>query len=200
MSNKLNTQQSYANTAGLNPTAAAVNKWICYLPFKNVLGEAYPNLELQCTQAYLPTINVGHVTVGYQGYTIKVPASTVMNAEDKTIKFQYIVDDEWRNYSALHVWTSKFAQYGHSVDKNAAVANLSKIVGNFATVRVWLLSPFKKRIVDFEFHDCWIQSFGEILLDCSDSKPIKHDFTLSYSDFNIIAPTISNNRISETAE
>lgn len=183
-------------TTGLNPTSANGNKWICYLPFKNVLGEAYPNLELQCTQFYLPAVNVAYTTVGYQGYTMKVPAAKVMNADDKTLKFQYIVDDEWRNYTALYVWASKFAQYGTAVDGATSVAQLAAIADKFATIRVWLLSPFKKRIVDFEFHDCWIQSFGEILLDCTSSDPVKHDFVISYSDFTIIpASDPDNNKI-----
>lgn len=194
----MTTDVSYVATSGLNPTHTAANKWIGYVPLKNILGDAFPNLELQVTQFYLPSVNVGFVPVSHQGYTIKVPAAGVMNADDKTLKFQYIIDDEWRNYTALHTWSSKFAQYGTTVKSNLSTAQLAALAGKFATVRLWLLSPFKKRIVDFEFHDCWIQSFGEILLDCTSSDPIKHEFTVAYTDY-IIHPALSTsgNRTSE---
>lgn len=189
-----------ATTAGLSPSNANSNKWICYLPFKTVLGDSFLDLELQATQFYLPAIDVTPTVVAYQGYSIKIPAAGLMNAGDKTLKFQYIVDDEWRNYSALYVWSSKFAQYGNVIDKVAQTAQLAQLAGNFATVRLWLLSPFKKRIVDFQFDNCWIQSFGEILLDCASSDNIKHSFTLSYTDFKIVNPIDTNsNYVSETA-
>lgn len=192
---------TYAMTAGLNPTTAVANKWIGYIPFKTVLGDAFQNLELQLTQFYLPAINVNAGVVGFQGYTFKIPAGGVMNAGDKTLKFQYIVDDEWRNYTALHTWASKFVMYGDTLDKASQTAQLAQVADYFATVRLWLLSPFKKRIVDFEFHNCWVQEFGEILLDCASSEPVKHQFTLTYTHFNIVSPTdTQSNLVSETAE
>lgn len=197
----MSNSSTYAMTAGLNPTTAVANKWIGYVPFKTVLGDAFQNLELQLTQFYLPAINVNSAPVAFQGYTIKIPAGGVLNAGDKTLKFQYIIDDEWRNYTALHTWASKFVMYGDTLDKATQSAQLAQLAGNFATVRLWLLSPFKKRIVDFEFHNCWVQEFGEILLDCASSEPVKHQFTVQYTHFNIVSPTdTQSNLVSETAE
>lgn len=177
---------NYANAAGLNPTTAVQNKWILYLPFKNVLGDAFQNMELQATQFYLPSINVGVNVASYQGYSIKIPANKLLNAGDKSLKVQYIVDDTWRNYTSLYAWSSKFAVFGDAVDRDSLTMQYVKAANDFATIRLWLLSPFKKKIVEFEFYDCWIESFGEILLDCTSSNPIKHDFTVSYSHFTII--------------
>ena len=186
---------AYTHAAGLNPSNAVANKWICYMPLASVLGDAYPNLELQTTQFYLPRIEVTASTVAFQGYTIKVPSARTMNAGDKTIKFQYIIDDEWRNYTSLYTWASKFADYGYAVEKGGETHQLAGLSGSFATVRLWLLSPFKKRIVDFQFEDCWVQEFGDILLDVASSEPVKHNFTLAYSQFKIVdIPPTSGNR------
>src|SRR5690554_2276466 len=130
---------SYSNAAGLNPSYAVENKWICYIPFKTILGDAYPNLELQCKQFYLPPIEVGISQVSFMSYQIKVPGSRIMNHGDKSIKFQYIVDEDWRNYSMLHTWASRFADYGYSVNRDNDNAELSKLAQYFATIRLWLL-------------------------------------------------------------
>lgn len=177
--------ESYPNLSGLNPTASTLNKWICYIPMKTALGDAYPNLELQITQFYIPRIDINTTTVSYQGYSFQIPSAGVGNSGDKSLTIQYIIDDEWRNYSALHTWTSKYLNFGNTVDKNNQYAQLAKAGQFFIPVRVWLLTPFKKHIIDFHFENCWITRFGDINLDVASSNIIKHTFQLTYTDFTI---------------
>ncbi len=169
------------NAYGLNPTGAIANKWIGYVPFKTILGDAYPNLELQLVQFYLPDIKISTVKTGFQGYTIRLPGPQILNPDDKILKFQYMIDDGWINYNAFYTWASKLAVLTPTADSSILEKAHADGTLNFGTIRIWLLNAYKQRVVNFNFFNCFLIGFGDILLDCADTNPIKQTVTLSYS-------------------
>ena len=179
-------------TFGLDPSYATSNKWWISIPMKTVLGDAYPNLEMQVQQFYLPGIEVGTATTSFKGYSVKYPQSKILNAGDKILKFRYIIDDNWYNYSSLYTWAAKLGVLNNPSESNYTTQILAnaKDTNKYATVRLYLLSPFKKSIVTFIFKECWIQNFGELLMDVQNSNPITHDMTFSYNVFNIDRPSL----------
>ena len=179
-------------TYGIDPSYATSNKWWISVPTKILFNNSFPNLEMQVQQFYLPGISVGFVSESFQGYSIKRPASKLLNAGDKSLKFRYIIDDNWYNYTSLYAWAALHGAFQFQTipewiqeflkDRNPYSAS------NFVPVRLYLLSPFKKNIVQFVFSNCWIQNFGEILLDGQNSNVIYHDITLSYDEYKIETP------------
>ena len=188
-------------TYGIDPSYATSNKWWISIPTKMLFNDSFPNLEMQVQQFYLPGIEVGYATTAHPGYSIKRPASKLLNAGDKVLKFRYIIDDNWYNYTSLYAWAALHGAFqfqtipewirkflkGRSPYDNA----------NFVPVRLYLLSPFKKNIIQFKFTNCWIQNFGEVLLDGQNSNLITHDITLSYDEYHIETPGISIEKTSE---
>lgn len=188
-------------TYGLDPSYATSNKWWISIPTKMLFNESFPNLEMQVQQFYLPGIEVGYATTAHQGYSVKRPASKLLNAGDKTLKFRYIIDDNWYNYASLYAWAAIHGAFQFQTIPEWIRKFLKGrdpySEANFVPVRLYLLSPFKKNIIQFVFTNCWIQNFGEILLDGQNSNLITHDITLSYDEYRIDTPGIE---ITKTAD
>jgi hypothetical protein len=184
MSNRLN------HTYGLDPNYAAENKWYLYLPLKNVLGNASTDLDLAINQFYLPALEVGTVDTAFKGYSITLPEPRLINANAKTMKFRYIVNDDWYNYGTLYTWAAKLGILNNASDANTTIqAAANEDTSKFLTARLYLLTPFKKKIVEFVFEYAFLKNFGEILLTYENSNPVTHDITLSYNFFKINRPT-----------
>lgn len=174
------------NTYGLDPNYAAENKWYLYLPMKNVLGNAATNLDLSISQFYLPSLTVSTVNASFKGYQVSVPEPKLINPDSKEMKFRYIVNDDWYNYCTLYTWAAKLGILNNEIDSNTTIqAAANEGTDKFLTARLYLLSPFKKRLVEFVFEYAFIKTFGEILLTYEDSKPVTHDITLAYNFYKI---------------
>ena len=183
-----------SHTYGLDPNYAAENKWYLYLPMKNVLGNASSDLDLAINQVYLPGLEIGTADTSFKGYTITVPEARLVNANAKTMKFRYIVNDDWYNYCTLYTWACKLGILNNASDVNTTIQDAAHADGTskFLTARLYLLSPFKKKLVEFVFEYAFLKLFGEILLTYENSNPVTHDITLAYNFFKINRPTPTN--------
>lgn len=181
MSNRLN------HTYGLDPNYAAENKWYLYLPMKTVLGNSSADLDLAINQFYLPGLEIGTVDTTFKGYTVTVPEPRLINANAKTMKFRYIVNDDWYNYCTLYTWAAKLGILNNETDVNQTIqaAANAEDTSKFLTARLYLLSPFKKKLVEFIFEYAFLKNFGEILLTYENSNPVTHDITLAYNFYKI---------------
>ena len=181
MSNRTN------HTYGLDPNYAAENKWYLYLPMKTVLGNSFSDLDLAVNQLYLPGLEIATSDVSNKGYTVTVPQPRLINPSAKTMKFRYIVNDDWYNYCTLYTWAIKLGVLNGESEVNqtiAAAAN-TDLTQYYLTARLYLLSPFKKRLVEFIFEYAFLKNFGELLLTYENSNPVTHDITLAYNFFKI---------------
>lgn len=165
---------------GLNTNFAIANKWICYCPISNVLGNAYSNLELNLKRFTIPQLIVGATSVQFKGYTYEIPTK-VIDADTKEITLEYLIDSNWANYKALYTFASQTGTFNPVSDETASGVSTS----NFIDIRIWLVDPYKKRIIDFIFHNCWIKVFGDLALDYSSADEINHTVTFAYSNFEI---------------
>lgn len=176
-----------SNTYGLDPNYASENKWYLYLPMKNVLGVAAPDLELAVTQFYLPAVEIATENASFKGYDVTVPQAKLINPSSKTMKFRYMVNDDWYNYCTLYTWAAKLGILNNETDVNKTVQDAahSENTNWFLTARLYLLTPFKKKVVEFVFEYAFLKTFGEVFLTYENSKPVSHDITLAYNFFTI---------------
>jgi len=177
---------------GLNTNYAIQNKWVMYIPLENALGKKYKNLELNLTRFTIPQMNIGSTSVPYKGYTYEFPTGLI-NAESREITINYIIDESWNAYRSLYIWA---ANIGNIVPTTATAIQRSIETGstaglaefdatNLLNCRIWLINNYKKRIIDFIFHDCWIKNFSDLALDYANAQEVQHSFTMAYSFFEI---------------
>lgn len=179
------------NYQGLNTNYAIENKFVCYVPLQNIYGASIQNLELNITRWTLPHINVGSSTVQYKGYNYAVPTG-VMNGEDRELTVEYIVDSEWKNYTSLYSWAAQVSPLVpltqnaindtvKGIPANENLGLLEKVID----IRIWLINNYKKRTLDFVYHNCWICQFADLAMDVAMTNEVKHSFTCKYSHFTI---------------
>jgi hypothetical protein len=185
MSNRTN------NTYGLDPNYAAENKWYLYLPMKNVLGNAAAELDLAIHEFYLPSLTIATATTSFKGYSVQVPEPRLINPGEKTMRFRYMVNDDWYNYGTLYSWAAKLGILNNETDVNTTIQDAihEKDLTYYLTARLYLLSPFKKKIVEFVFEYAFLKQFGELLLTYESSKHVMHDITLAYNFYRIVRHT-----------
>ena len=165
---------------GLNTNFAIKNKWIGYFPLSNVLGKQYSNLELNLVRFTLPQMVCGSTTVSFKSYSMEIPTKTI-DAETKEITVEYIIDSKWRNYKSLYLFASQTA----IITPISQETVNSPGIGNMIDSRIWLIDPFKNRIIDFVFHNCWIKIFNDLECDYASADEVHHSFTMAYSNFEI---------------
>jgi len=181
---------------GLNTNRAIANKWIGYVPLRNALGKKYKNLELDLVRFTIPQVSVGTTSMSFKGVSFKFPTKT-LNEGDRSITFEYKVNEDWYNYRSLYTWASsvgsinpieKSAWEGLLSDQSSAdvlgvsaAASGAAGIENMLNCRVWLLNNFKKRILDFVFHGCFIERFADLSLDAGSTDEITHSFTMAYA-------------------
>lgn len=170
---------------GLDRHAAISNKWIGYVPLESVLGPDYKNIELRLVRFSMPPFEIGSSTVSFKNYSIEVPTH-VMNADTKEITWEYIVDEDFENYSALYNWASGIGNIVDIGDENNATATGGVLLNSLIPCRVWLLDSYKKVRREFLFENCWIKRFNDLALDYSNANEVHHSVTLTYSDFKVL--------------
>lgn len=169
---------------GLDRHAAISNKWIGYVPLESVLGSDYKNIELRLTRFAMPPLEIGSSEVSFKGYSIEVPTH-VMNSGTKEIVWEYIVDEDFENYSALYAWASGIGNIVDIGDENNSDKTQGLLLNSLIPCRVWLLDSYKKTRREFLFENCWIKRFNELQLDYSNANEVHHSVTLAYSDFKV---------------
>lgn len=173
---------------GLDKHAAISNKWIGYIPLESVLGSEYKNIELRLVRFSMPRLDIGSGTVSYKGYSIELP-NHIMNSDTKEINWEYIVDEDFSNYSALYAWASGIGNIVDIGDENNNINTQGLLINSIIPCRVWLLDSYKKVRREFLFENCWIKNFSDLNLDYNNANEIHHNITMTYSNFKVLRKT-----------
>ena len=157
------------------------NKWYGYYPVEDVLGKRYKNLNLHLTKFSIPQLMQSSITSSFKGYEKEMPGK-VLIPSTKEISLEYIVDANWSNYRALYALISNINGTINPVSKDEKTGILPS---EYLPMRIYLLSPYKKKIIQFVFENTWIKIFNEISLDVNSPNEVHHSFTLSFDQFHI---------------
>lgn len=169
------------NQQGLGTAYANANKWFAYLPLEDTLGKRYSNLNLHIVNFSLPQMQMSTTTVSYKGYDKKIPTK-VMNGSDKELTLSYIVDAKWQNYKSLYLWMS-----GVEGTLNPTVKETTAGItpSNYISLRIYLLDPYKNKVIQFVFEHCFVLVFNDLALEANNPEELHHSFTLAYDSFYI---------------
>lgn len=170
------------NMSGLDVSFANQSQWYCYCPLENILGKRYSNLDLHLTRFSLPQITMSSETVSFRGYSKEIPGK-VINSESKELTLEYIVDEYWQNYKSLYAWQSCITGTLNPVTDDATNSGISP--SEYITMRIYLLNNYKKKVLQFEFQDCWCKVFNDIALDFQNTDIVTHSFTFAYSSYKM---------------
>lgn len=106
----------------------------------------------------------------------------VLIPSTKEIRFEYIVDADWSNYRALYAFLSNINGTINPISDDEKTGILP---AEYLPIRVYLLSPYKKKIIQFVFENCWIKVFDEVSLNVNSAEPVKHAFTCIFDQYRI---------------
>ena len=168
---------------GMDQSYSIANSWYAYLPLELVLGKRYGNLELHLTRFSIPQMEMGSMAASYKGYEKVVPTK-VLNAGTKELTLEYIIDEYWQNYKALWAWLSCITGVLNPMTDDKSGQGISPT--EYITLRIYLLNNYKKKVIQFEFYNCWLRVFNDLALDVADQNVIKHSFTFCYDDMKMV--------------
>ena len=157
------------------------NKWIAHIPIEDVLGKKYKNLNLHLTSFSIPQLMQSSITASFKGYEKEMPGK-VLIPSTKEVRFEYIVDADWTNYRALYAFLSNINGTINPISDDEKTGILP---AEYLSIRVYLLSPYKKKIIQFVFENCWIKVFDEVSLNVNSAEPVKHSFTCVFDQYRI---------------
>ena len=167
---------------GMDLNYAAANSWYLYLPIENILGKSYDGLNLHVTRFSLPQMEITSATVSYKGYSKEIPTK-VINADSKMLTIEYIVDENWVNYACLYAWLSHVYGALNPMIQDDDTAPIQP--SDYLLLRLYLLDNYKRKIMEFQFMDCWIKNFGDLALDVTNAGETHHSFTICYDTYKI---------------
>ena len=173
--------QSNAQIFNMDVNYANQNKWFAYCPLEDVLGKKYKNLNLHLTKFNIPQLMQGTMETSFRGYAKEMPTK-ILNPSTKEITLEYIVDSNWENYRALYAFMSNINGTLNPVSTDEKTGILPS---EYMPVRIYLLGPYKKKIIQFLFENCWIKVFNEISLDVNSPAEVTHSFTLAWDRYCI---------------
>lgn len=169
-----------------NNNQAVTNKWVADIPISTIISDI-EDTSLSLVTFSIPQTQISSSPISYMGDSVEIPTG-VVNPDDKTITFNYLLSSDWSQYKNLQKWVSLLSNVNSTID----VAGQSPILSmsNYAIyslpIRVYILDEFKKMVMSIKYENCWISDFSEISLDYSDDpQPINHSFTIKYSSFKI---------------
>ena len=171
------------NIYGMDVNYAAANSWYAYLPIENILGKSYNSLNLHLTRFSLPSMETMSTTVSYKGYSKEIPVK-VINASTKQLTLEYIVDQNWNNYTSLFAWISHIYGTLNPMMQNDDTNSINP--SDYLPLRIYLLDNYKRKCREFIFNNTWIKLFNDLSLDQTTSETINHSFTLVYDDYQIV--------------
>lgn len=173
--------QSDAQLFNMDVNYANENKWFGMFQLEDVLGKNYKNLNLHITRFSIPQLVQGTMEASFRGYSKEMPTKVLMPSS-KEITVEYIVDSEWKNYRALYALVSNINGTLNPVSDDEKKGILPS---EYLPFRIYLLGPYKKKLISFLFEDTWIKVFNELSLDVNSPNEVKHSFTLSFSQYKI---------------
>ena len=171
-----------ANIYGLDLNYAAANSWYLYLPIENILGTSYNGLNLHVTRFSLPQMEITSATVSYKGYSKEIPTK-VINPDSKMLTVEYIIDEKWVNYACLYAWLSHIYGTLNPMIENDDTDAIQP--SDYLPLRLYLLDNYKRKIMEFQFLDCWIKNFGGLALGVTSPAETHHSFTICYDTYKI---------------
>ena len=157
------------------------NKWYAHLPIEDCLGKKFKNLNLHLTAFSIPQLMQSSITASFKGYEKEMPGK-VLIPSTKEVRLEYIVDADWSNYRALYAFLSNINGTINPVSEDEKTGILPV---EYLPLRIYLLSPYKKKLVQFVFEDCWIKVFDEISLNVNSSDIVKHSFVMVFDKYYI---------------
>ena len=157
------------------------NKWFGFLPLEDVLGKKYKNLNLHLTAFSIPQLMQSSITASFRGYEKEMPGK-VLIPSTKEVRLEYIVDADWSNYRALYAFLSNINGTINPISKDEKTGILPS---EYMQLRIYLLGPYKKKLIQFVFENCWIKIFDEISLDVNVPDEVKHSFTMVFDKYYI---------------
>lgn len=165
---------------------AVANKFIGYIPL-SIFHQNLKDVEINLQEFRIPPVEIGKVDLNYKGNTISIPGNTFVPGM-KELNITYLVDSTWTNYYSLYSWAAGLAAQATSVDLSMSDKNFPdkewSPLDKLLPVKIFLIDEFKNPILKFEYHNCWISSFGEINLSyTNEPNTISHSFVLQYTDF-----------------
>ena len=157
------------------------NKWFCMLPIEDVLGKKYKNLNLHLTKFSIPQLMQSSYSVSVRGYEKEMPGKVLMSGT-KELNLEYIVDSDWNNYRSLYALISNI---NGTINPISTDEKTGITPAEYLKMRIYLLGPYKKKIIQFVFEDVWIKIFNEISLDVNSPNEVKHSFTCVFDQYHI---------------
>lgn len=186
-SDNINYAVQYAqkpNAYSMDVNYAYQNKWYAYFPLEDVLGKSYKNLNLHLTRFTIPQLQQSSSTVSYRGYEKQIPGK-VLNPSTKQLTLDYIVDADWSNYTALYSWMSGIVGVINPITTNEQEIKNTVNATDYVPLRIYLVGPYKKKIIQFKFSNTWIEVFDAISLDVNSTSEVTHSFTLVFDEYTI---------------
>ena len=186
-SDNINYAVQYAqkpNAYSMDVNYAYQNKWYAYFPLEDVLGKSYKNLNLHLTRFTIPQLQQSSSTVSYRGYEKQIPGK-VLNPSTKQLTLDYIVDSDWSNYTALYSWMSGIVGVINPITTNEQEIKNTVNATDYVPLRIYLVGPYKKKIIQFKFSNTWIEVFDAISLDVNSTSEVTHSFTLVFDEYTI---------------
>ena len=172
------------NAYSMDVNYAYQNKWYAYFPLEDVLGKSYKNLNLHLTRFTIPQLQQSSSTVSYRGYEKQIPGK-VLNPSTKQLTLDYIVDSDWSNYTALYSWMSGIVGVINPITTNEQEIKNTVNATDYVPLRIYLVGPYKKKIIQFKFSNTWIEVFDAISLDVNSTSEVTHSFTLVFDEYTI---------------
>lgn len=173
--------QHEAQIFNMDVNYANQNKWFGYLPLEDVLGKKYKNLNLHITKFSIPQLMQSSSEVSFRGYSKEIPTK-VLNPSTKEVNIEYIVDSNWINYRSLYAFISNINGTLNPVSNDEKTGILPT---EYLPLRIYLLGPYKKKIIQFLFENCWIKVFNELQLDVNSPAEVTHSFTMAFDKYSI---------------
>lgn len=172
------------NTYSMDVNYAHQNKWYAYFPLEDILGSQFKNLNLHITRFTIPQLQQSSQTVSYRGYEKQIPGK-VLNPSTKQLNIEYIVDAEWNNYKSLYSWMSGIVGVINPITTDEAESKNTLNATDYIPLRIYLVGPYKKKIIQFKFSNTWIETFGDIQMDVNSPGEVMHSFTLVFDEYTI---------------
>ncbi len=163
-------------------------KWIAYIPLA-LADPSLADIEVNLTEFHIPPLEMGKVETSFKGQHYFLPGNTI-NATTKENTLTYLISDDWENYYALYKWTDNMiagsTMLGNDSTREDGNEFEENIPSKLIPIKVFLLDEFKKPKLKITYNNCWITTFGEVILNFqANPAPIAHQFTFAYTDFKI---------------
>lgn len=164
------------------------SRWIASVPISNV-DDGLKDVEVNLTEFSIPPVEIGRVETSFKGQEVALPGTTLQPGV-KEVTFNYLIADKWDNYYSLYKWCDMLIPQstimGEASTRPRETGEWTAALHYLLPVRVFLLDEFKNPILKFEYHNCWISTFGELRLSYQDDpSTLNHSFTINYTDFTI---------------